>query len=128
MGIPIQKVLAKLPKERQEKIKAKADKYIREYETLSALRKDLGITQEAIATEQGVKQVNISNLEKRNDMLISTLHKYVSALGGKLEIRIRMSPSEIINVQSLTAITSSPSKAHAVRRAAVKKSTRRNTV
>ena len=69
--------------------RAKADTYIREYESLSGLRKDLGITQEEIAQIQGVKQVNISNLEKRNDMLISSLHKYVIALGGELEIQIR---------------------------------------
>jgi len=31
MGIPIQKVLGDLPKERREKIKAKADQYIQEY-------------------------------------------------------------------------------------------------
>ncbi|MBK8833139.1 MAG: XRE family transcriptional regulator [Saprospiraceae bacterium] len=81
MGIPLQKVLAEFPKDRQEKIRAKADKYIKEYENLAGLRKDLGITQEEIAQHQGVKQVNISNLEKRNDMLISTLRKYVSSLG-----------------------------------------------
>lgn len=122
MGISIQKVLADLPKARQEKIKAKADKYIREYETLAALRKDLGITQEAIATEQGVKQVSISNLEKRNDMLISTLHKYVEALGGKLEIRIRMSPAGLVNVHTLNAASSSSKRPATVRMAAAKKS------
>lgn len=101
MGIPIQKVLSGLPKKRQKRIKAKATKYIREYETLADLRKQLGITQEIIAQRQGVRQVNISRLEKRHDMLISTLHKYVEALGCQLEINIRVSPSEIVRVQTL---------------------------
>ena len=54
-----------------------------------------------IALRQGVKQVNISRLEKRNDMLISTLHKYIEALGCELEINIRMPQSEIARIQSL---------------------------
>ncbi len=103
MGIPLQKVLAEFPKGRQEKIKAKASKYIQEYQKLSDLRKALGITQEMIARHQGVNQVNISNLEKRNDMLISTLHKYVESLGCQLEINIRMSSSEVIKIKQINS-------------------------
>ena len=101
MGIPIQKVLAEFPKDRQEKIKAKANEYIREFKKLADLRKELGITQEMIARHQGVKQVNISNLEKRHDMLLSTLRNYVNSLGGKLEIRIQFPNAEIVNIKSL---------------------------
>ena len=101
MGIRIQKILADLPKERREKIKATAKKYIREYKTLAELRKALGITQEMIASHQGVKQVNISNLERRNDMLLSTLHRYVESLGCKLEINIRVSGKEVVQVKNI---------------------------
>ncbi len=101
MGIPIQKLLAELPKKRREKIKAKAAQYTLEYQSLAEFRKNLGITQETIAGKQGVKQVNISNLEKRNDMLISTLRKYVDALGCQLEISIRTFPSEIVTITDL---------------------------
>ncbi|MBK9983509.1 MAG: XRE family transcriptional regulator [Saprospiraceae bacterium] len=94
-------MLAEFPKDRQEKIKAKANEYIREYKKLADLRKELGITQEMIARHQGIKQVNISNLEKRHDMLLSTLHKYVNSLGGKLDIRIQFPNAESINVKSL---------------------------
>jgi len=45
--------------------------------------------------------VNISRLEKRNDMLISTLHKYIESLGCELEINIRMPQSDIARVQNL---------------------------
>jgi len=90
MTIKLQKVFKSLPKNRQKKIKQKADQYIREYKTLQDLRKDLGLTQSDIASTQGVRQVNISNLEKRNDMHLSTLKKYVEAMGCQLEINIRM--------------------------------------
>ncbi len=101
MGIPIQKVLKDLPKKRRQKVKARAAELIREYASLGELRKDLGLTQDEIANRQGVKQVNISRLEKRNDMLLSTLHKYVESLGCELEINIRMPKSEIGRVQNL---------------------------
>ncbi len=105
MGIPIQKVLKSLPENRQKKIKAKADSYILDYKNLASLRKDLGITQEDIAQHQGVKQVSISNLERRDDMLISTLQKYIASLGGKLEIHIRFpdktgKPSKQLKIKS----------------------------
>ncbi|HQW26808.1 MAG TPA: XRE family transcriptional regulator [Saprospiraceae bacterium] len=121
MGIPLQKVLAEFPKDRQEKIRAKADKYIKEYENLAGLRKDLGITQEEIAQHQGVKQVNISNLEKRNDMLISTLRKYVSSLGGKLEIHIRLPNEDTANIKSLNVRSGKAKQPPARRRVAAKK-------
>ena len=101
MGTPIRKIIDRMPAERQARIRAKADVYIREYASLAALRKDLGITQEDIARHQGIKQVNISNLEKRHDMLISTLQRYVEALGGELEIRIRIPPDGMIRMKGL---------------------------
>lgn len=73
MSITLNEVIKILPKDRQKVIKLKADKMISEYKTLQALRKDLGFTQTDIAFKQGVKQVNISNLEKRHDMHLSTL-------------------------------------------------------
>jgi predicted transcriptional regulator len=94
-------VLAEFPKERQEKIKARAADHIREYKKLADLRKQLGVNQDMIANAQGVNQVNISNLEKRSDMLISTLKKYVESMGCQLEINIRVSFTEVARVKEL---------------------------
>ncbi len=101
MTVTLQKVFKSLPKDRQIKIKQKADELIDEYKTLQLLRKELGLTQTDIATKQGVKQVNISNLEKRNDMHISTLKKYVEAMGCQLEIRIRMPNDRTVKIEKL---------------------------
>ncbi len=98
MTVTLQKVFKSLPKDRQKKIKQKADQYIREYKTLQDLRKDLGLTQSDIATTQGVRQVNISNLEKRNDMHLSTLKKYVEAMGCQFEINIRMPNDHVVRL------------------------------
>jgi predicted transcriptional regulator len=101
MSIPVRKVMKRLPQKRQKAIRSKAAAYIKEYESLQALRKDLGITQDTLAARQGIKQVNISNLEKRTDMHISTLKKYVEAMGCELEINIRIPDKTIVRIGNL---------------------------
>ena len=101
MSISLDKVIHALPKKRQKKINAKAKHYIAEYNTLQELRKELGITQLTMADRQGVNQVNISNLEKRKDMHLSTLRKYVEALGCELEINIRMPDDRIVRISNI---------------------------
>ncbi|AWB32776.1 helix-turn-helix domain-containing protein [Orrella marina] len=54
--------------------------------TLKDLRKRAGQTQEELAASLGVGQDTISRLEKRSDMLLSTLRHYVECIGGKLDL------------------------------------------
>ena len=53
---------------------------------LQRVRCDLGITQSNLAERLGVGQTALSHMEKRNDLLFSTLNAYISALGGKLQV------------------------------------------
>ena len=56
---------------------------------LAELRGARDLTQTDIAKRLGVTQTNISQLEHRSeneDIYISTLHKYITALGGQLEL------------------------------------------
>ena len=54
--------------------------------TLKDLRKRVGQTQETMALALGVGQDTVSRLEKRNDMLLSTLRHYVESIGGQLSL------------------------------------------
>jgi transcriptional regulator with XRE-family HTH domain len=54
--------------------------------TLKELRKTAKQTQKELAIALGVGQDTISRLEKRSDMLLSTLQHYVESIGGKLEL------------------------------------------
>ena len=74
--------MAGLPAKRRAKIEARAD----ELATLKDLRQAVAQTQEELAAELGVGQDTISRLEKRSDMLLSTLRHYVESMGGKLEL------------------------------------------
>jgi DNA-binding Xre family transcriptional regulator len=53
---------------------------------LAELRNSRNITQIELATQLGITQGNVSRLEGRSDVYLSTLRSYVEALGGHLEI------------------------------------------
>jgi len=54
---------------------------------LDMMRRELSLTQAALAMRLGVDQGSISRLEKQADMHLSTLRDYVQAAGGSLELR-----------------------------------------
>lgn len=53
---------------------------------LAELRGILGMTQEELAAKLSITQPNVSRVERRQDMLISTLRGVVAALGGELRL------------------------------------------
>ena len=52
--------------------------------SLRDLRKARRQTQASVARQLGIKQENVSRIETRSDLLLSTLSGYIEALGGKL--------------------------------------------
>jgi transcriptional regulator with XRE-family HTH domain len=103
-----------LPAGRQKRIKARASEMIEEYETLQELRKALNVTQEQMAREMGVKQENISRLEQRSDMLLSTLARAISVLGGKLDLTVRFKDKPDVSLGKLVDVASmTPARAPA---------------
>ena len=77
---------AKMGPERVTASRARARKMIEEM-PLQQLRNAREMTQTRMAELLGMDQPNISKLEKRTDMYLSTLRSYVEAMGGALEIR-----------------------------------------
>jgi transcriptional regulator with XRE-family HTH domain len=53
---------------------------------LSELRNARQVTQEELAERLEVAQSNVSRLERRRDVLVSTLREVVEALGGELHL------------------------------------------
>jgi DNA-binding XRE family transcriptional regulator len=82
MAKKIDDIMAALPAQRRARIEGRA----MELATLKDLRKAAEQTQEDLALALGVGQDTISRLEKRSDMLLSTLRHYVESMGGKLEL------------------------------------------
>lgn len=99
----LEEKLQTLPAHRQQAITARADTLILEEMTLQALRKALTMTQEEMAARLQVNQKNISRLEKRSDMKISTLQGYIEALGGKLNLTVDFPGRAPIRLQDIGA-------------------------
>ena len=82
MARKLDDVMAALPQKRRLRIEARA----LELATLKDLRQAAQQTQAQMAATLGVGQDTISRLEKRSDMLLSTLRHYVESMGGKLNL------------------------------------------
>jgi len=54
---------------------------------LQHLRETRHITQERIANSMGISQAALSRLERRPNITLSALQRYIEALGGRLEVR-----------------------------------------
>ncbi len=59
---------------------------------LADLRESRGVTQAELADVLEVSQANVSRVEHKDDLYLSTLSKYVAALGGRLELTAVPSP------------------------------------
>ena len=55
---------------------------------LAEIRRRRRLTQIAIADELGISQSDVSKLEHRQDVRVSTLRDYVRATGGELSLRV----------------------------------------
>jgi transcriptional regulator with XRE-family HTH domain len=71
---------------RRKKVEARAATLIAEEMTLQELRQARKLTQVRIAKALGISQDGVSRLEKRSDLLLSTLRKTVEAMGGNLSL------------------------------------------
>lgn len=89
--------MTRLPKERQDRINAKAKQLKQAYE-LSQLRQTANLSQSELAVKMGVSQANISKIENGKDIHISTLKRYISSLGGELHISAIMPNGEQVAI------------------------------
>jgi DNA-binding XRE family transcriptional regulator len=82
----VNEIINALPAARRRKIEKRAAVLIAEEMTLQELRQAREMTQVKMAKRLGVAQKQISEIEKRTDMHISTLRRSIEALGGKLSL------------------------------------------
>jgi DNA-binding XRE family transcriptional regulator len=93
--------LQSLPADRHQRVEARAAELIGQELTLRELRKALDMTQTALAEELKIGQDTILRLERRTDMLLSTLSEYVNALGGRLELNVEFPGHKKVRLKSL---------------------------
>jgi len=82
----LERIRKQLSPARRQKVAARAAQLIAEEMTLQELRRARRLTQVRMARALGISQDGISKLERRSDLLLSTLRKTVEAMGGSLSL------------------------------------------
>jgi transcriptional regulator with XRE-family HTH domain len=101
MGRNLNQIIAELPPERQERIEARYQELKQGVEGLRELRQIAGKAQLDIAQALNIKQPSVSKIEKQADMYLSTLRSYVEAIGGQLELTVKLPKRPALTIHHL---------------------------
>jgi len=71
--------------------------------SLKRIRENCGLTQSQLARRMKVNQAAISKLEKRDDLQLTTVRKYVEALGARLNIDAAFPANSLMGLKLLDA-------------------------
>ena len=92
-------VLASLPVEEQEEIDKMAYEMYLDWR-IQSIREALEITQKELADALGVAQPSVATMEKRGkDIKLSSLKRYIEAMGGKLNLSVHLPTGKRISFQ-----------------------------
>ena len=108
--------MAGLAPERRERIEAETERLHQEYLTLQQLRKAKALTQAQLAETLGIRQATIAKMEKRSDLMISTLRSYVEAMGGRLNLVVEFPGHLPVHLAGLSDVEHPTSPSEVVRR------------
>jgi len=86
MPVNVNEKIRKLSVVQRRKVESRAAELIAEEMSLRELRRARKLTQVRMAKTLGITQDSVSRLEKRSDLLLSTLRKTVRAMGGSLSL------------------------------------------
>ncbi|HKW61386.1 MAG TPA: helix-turn-helix domain-containing protein [Candidatus Acidoferrum sp.] len=86
MPVNVNEIIRKLSPAGRKRVEDRAAEIIAEEMSLRDLRKARKLTQARVGKRLGISQDSVSRLEKRSDLLLSTLRKTVKAMGGDVRI------------------------------------------
>lgn len=86
MTVNVNDKIRRLSAAQRKAVETRAAELIAEEMTLRELRRARKLTQVRIAKALGITQDSVSRLEKRSDLLLSTLRKTIKAMGGTLAL------------------------------------------
>ncbi|WP_163921134.1 helix-turn-helix domain-containing protein [Photobacterium sp. Alg240-V54] len=83
-------MLASRSQDSQHRIAEMADEMLLEVK-FQAIREELELTQAELARNMGISQPSVVAIEQRgNDLKLSTIKRYIEAMGGKMSINIEL--------------------------------------
>lgn len=108
--------------EPNEQIKPMA---LHEVEGLRELRQLAGKGQADIASALNIKQPSVSKIENQTDMYLSTLRSYVEAIGGELELTVKLPEQPVLRIHHLGTVSPAVAEKVSTRRKSDESSPRR---
>jgi hypothetical protein len=87
-------LIDKMPPERRARVDRLAEEMRAEMD-LSQLRTARRLSQAALGEILHVEQPAVAKIEKRTDMYVSTLRRFIEAMGGELEITARFPDHDV---------------------------------
>jgi transcriptional regulator with XRE-family HTH domain len=109
MGRMLNEIISELPSARQQRIEERYRELKEEVETLRELREIAGKAQADVATALKIKQPSVSKIEKQADMYLSTLRNYVEAVGGELELIVKLPRHPALRLRKIGEALERPS-------------------
>jgi hypothetical protein len=94
----LEQKLKEISPARRKKIRARTRELVAREMSLQELRHAVNKTQKTVARTLNIGQDGISRLEKRSDLLLSTLRNYVEAVGGSLTLVAQFPDKEPIAI------------------------------
>ncbi len=93
-------LVGKMPPERRATIDRISEE-LREEMDLTQLRTARRLSQAALGELLHVEQPAVAKIEKRTDMYVSTLRRFIEAMGGELEITARF-PDHNVRIKNFS--------------------------
>jgi transcriptional regulator len=111
MTVTLNEFMQDFTPEERAHVRARTAELIQEELTLRDLRQAQRLTQERMAILMGVEQENVSRLERRADLLLSTLSSYVAAMGGTLRLVAEFPDRQPVTIALGEITAGAPAKA-----------------
>lgn len=100
-------VIRELSPGQRRKVESRAAQLIAEEMTLQQLRQACRLTQQRVAKSLRIGQEGVSKIEKRSDLLISTLRDYIEAMGGQLSLVVQFSDRNPVVLSGIAEVAPS---------------------
>lgn len=109
MTVPrnVNDIIGKLNPAQRKKVETRATQLIAEEMTLRQLRKACRLTQQKVAKSLRIGQEGVSKIERRSDLLLSTLREYIQAMGGELSLVVRFPDRDSVLLSSVAQVSQS---------------------
>jgi DNA-binding XRE family transcriptional regulator len=108
MTVSLETLMDRLPPQRRAHVEARATELIAQERTLRDVRQAHSLTQERMADLLGVSQESVSRIERRTDMLLSTLTSYIEAMGGSLKLVAEFPGKGPVTIQAISDLSDRP--------------------